>query len=202
MGLIIEILFLGIVLIILFTHINLKNIYKNLSSIKNEYDLSGFEIARSISSKYSKEEPHIIKKNGKYLDHYNAERNVIKLSSEVFDGTDMYAATIALNVAMETDKDNKLAVVHKLSSFIVLASYIIIVISACMNNYNAIHFGLALFIVAFAIELLFNLHNELDGDLEEFIKKEKLIKPYEENKTLMLYINIARLPYSFISNFK
>ena len=172
--------------------------------------LSGFEVARIISSKLALEEPHIIKKNGNFLDHYNYERNVIKLSPEVFDGTDIYAAIIALNIALETAPERKnVAIGHKFNSFIIISSYLILIIGAFLNKANIIHFGLILFIIALIIEiLLLNLfgHNEEEvNKIYDAIKKENIIRPFDENKDnmlLLMLINIARLPYSFINYFR
>ena len=108
---------------------------KDLVNTKLDSNLSGFEIARNISSKYQKEELHIIKKNGKFLDHYNSERKVIKLSPEVFDGTDKYAFYVALNVALTTNSaKNSQCELLKITRFLVISSYIIIIIGSFINN--------------------------------------------------------------------
>ncbi len=189
-------------------NINIRNMYRKLSQEKNELNLSGFEIARKISNKISKEEPHIIKKNGRYLDYYDSNRNVIKLSTEVFDGTDMYAAIVAINTALETDTSKiKVAKRHRFSSFLILTSYSMIILGSLLNNGGIIHFGFILFILAFIIEiLLLNCFSKTEiKKLFELIKKEKVIKLNEkrkENIIFMLSLNIARLPYGFINYFK
>ena len=101
MGLIIEIAFLITLGIIILVNLGLLKLRKELRKVENESKLSGMEIARIISSKFCDSDPHIIKKKGLFLDHYNSNRNVIKLSPEVFDGTDMYSSSVAINVALE-----------------------------------------------------------------------------------------------------
>ncbi len=210
MALIIEILFIIALLFILIANYIIRVMAKDLKKEPNKTNLSGFEVARIISSKLALEEPHIIKKNGNFLDHYNYERNVIKLSPEVFDGTDIYAAIIALNIALETAPERKnVAIGHKFNSFIIISSYLILIIGAFLNKANIIHFGLILFIIALIIEiLLLNLfgHNEEEvNKIYDAIKKENIIRPFDENKDnmlLLMLINIARLPYSFINYFR
>ncbi len=210
MNLLIEILFIIVLLIIVISNFIVRNLAKELKNVPNKTKLSGFEIAKKISEKVSSNPPHIIKKKGKYLDHYNYERNVIKLSPEVFDGTDIYAGIIALNIALETDNQkNKIAYFHKFTSFMVILSYLIIVIGALLNNSNIIHFSFIIFILAFLIEAIFmNQYGKTEEDLEEtskFIKTEKILEPYEEikeNTIILLLINIATLPYRFINYFR
>ena len=210
MGIIIDIIFIIIVGLIILINLLFRSVVKTTKNIKNEANLSGFEIARKVSTKFCQEEPHIIKKSGKYLDHYNKDRNVIKLSPDVFDGETIYAGVTAFNVALETDPERKnVAVGHKINSFLVIASYLFIILGAFANNILVIRLGLVLFILTCIIEFvlissLFKSDEELNK-LYEFIKKEKLIKPVESYKDyclLLILSKLATLPYSFINYFR
>ena len=210
MGIIIDIIFIIVVGLIILINLLFRSVVKTTKNMKNEANLSGFEIARKVSSKFCKEEPHIIKKNGKYLDHYNKDRNVIKLSPDVFDGETIYAGVTAFNVALETDPERKNVVVgHKINSFLVIASYLFIILGAFANNILVIRLGLVLFILTCIIEFvlissLFKSDEELNK-LYEFIKKEKLIKPVESYKDyclLLILSKLATLPYNFINYFR
>lgn len=205
MGLIIEIVFLITLGLIILINLGLLKFKKELRQIENESKLSGMEIARIISSKYCAEEPHIIKKKGLFLDHYNSNRNVIKLSPEVFDGTDMYASMIAINVALDT-KNEKIARGNYFATFVVLVSYILIVLGAFLNNSNIINFGLIVFVLAFILVFCINTTYNKKDEIFKMIKKEKILKPFdeevEENLVLASLIVIARLPYGFINYFR
>ena len=210
MGIIIDIIFIIVVGLIILINLLFRSVAKTTKNMKNEANLSGFEIARKVSSKFCQEEPHIIKKSGKYLDYYNKDRNVIKLSPDVFDGEDIYAGVTAFNVALETDPERKnVAVGHKLNSFLVIASYLFIILGAFANNILVIRLGLVLFILTCIIEFvlissLFKSEEELNK-LYEFIKKEKLIKPvesYKDYNLLLILSKLATLPYSFINYFR
>ena len=210
MGIIIDIIFIIVVGLIILINLLFRSVVKTTKNIKNEANLSGFEIARKVSTKFCQEEPHIIKKSGKYLDYYNKDRNVIKLSPDVFDGEDIYAGVTAFNVALETDPERKnVAVGHKINSFLVIASYLFIILGAFANNILVIRLGLVLFILTCIIEFvlissLFKSDEELNK-LYEFIKKEKLIKPvesYKDYNLLLILSKLATLPYSFINYFR
>ncbi len=205
MELIIEIIFLLLVIAIFIISIRLRQLREAMQKMENEYQLSGFEVAQMISSKYCNNEVHIIKKPGKFVDHYNETRKVIKLSPEVFDGTDLYAGTISLYHALETHKTKtKFLKMHQFCSFIILASYALILIGAFLNNSSIIHFGLITFIVGYFLETYILLTNENEdlNELETFIKKKKLIKPFEANYNLYIFHKLAMLPISFLNYFK
>lgn len=205
MGLIIEIVFLITLGLILLVNLGLLKLRKELKQIENESKLSGMEIARIISSKYCEEEPHIIKKKGLFLDHYNNNRNVIKLSPEVFDGTDMYASAIAINVALET-KEEKISRGNYFATFIVLVSYVLIILGAFLNNSNIINFGLIVFVLAFILVFCINTTYNKKDEIFKMLKEEKIIKivdeEIEENLILASLIVVARLPYGFINYFR
>ena len=207
---IIDILFVIVLILLVLINIFIRSVAQTTKDLKNKANLSGFEIARKLSSAFCEEEPHIIKKNGKYLDHYNKERNVIKLSPDVFDGEDVYAGVVAINTALETDPNRKnISLARKMNAFLVLISYVFIILGSITHNTLIIRLGTLIFILAFIIEFillasLFKSKEELDK-LYEQIEKERLIKPIENYKKYCLLISltkIATMPYSFINYFR
>ena len=207
---IIDILFVIVLILLVLINIFIRIVAQTTKELKNKANLSGFEIARKLSSTFCEEEPHIIKKNGKYLDHYNKERNVIKLSPDVFDGEDVYAGVVAINTALETDPNRKnISLTRKMNAFLVLISYVFIILGSITHNILIIRIGTLIFILAFIIEFillasLFKSKEELDK-LYEQIEKERLIKPIENYKKYCLLISltkIATMPYSFINYFR
>lgn len=207
---IIDILFIIVLILLVLINIFIRSVAQTTKELKNKANLSGFEIARKLSSTFCEEEPHIIKKNGKYLDHYNKERNVIKLSPDVFDGEDVYAGVVAINTTLETDPNRKnISLARKMNAFLVLISYVFIILGSITHNTLIIRIGTLIFILAFIIEFillasLFKSKEELDK-LYEQIEKERLIKPIENYKKYCLLISltkIATMPYSFINYFR
>lgn len=203
MSLIIEIIFIIVLLFIVILNIRLRSIYKELKNIPNEKSISGFEIIRTLSNN----EPHIIKKKGMFLDYYDSDRNTIKLSDSVFDGEDIYASLVATNISYETT-DISFIKSNKLSSIMILISYIIIILGAFLSNTNIINFGLILFVLAFIYELyiLSNLNNNEEyNKLIDKIKKNKLILKEQSKNDFIIIITLTRLatlPYSFVKYFR
>ncbi len=164
------------------------------------------EIARIVSSKYCEKEPHIIKKDGLFLDHYNINRNVIKLSPEVFDGTNMYSSIIAIIIAMEKNNEKK-ARENYYIALIMPVAYILIILGAFLNNFSIINLGLIIFILTFILSLTVNTTPNKNDGILKIIKKEKIIEPFdsnniERNMVLLRVLVLARLPYEFINYFR
>ena len=206
MGLIIEIAFLIALGIIIIINLYLLKLRKELKQIENESNLSGMEIARIVSSKYCEKEPHIIKKDGLFLDHYNINRNVIKLSPEVFDGTNMYSSIIAIIIAMEKNNEKK-ARENYYIALIMPVAYILIILGAFLNNFSIINLGLIIFILTFILSLTVNTIPNKNDEILKIIKKEKIIEPFdsnniERNMVLLRVLVLARLPYEFINYFR
>lgn len=206
MGLIIEIAFLIALGIIIIINLYLLKLRKELKQIENESNLSGMEIARIVSSKYCEKEPHIIKKDCLFLDHYNINRNVIKLSPEVFDGTNMYSSIIAIIIAMEKNNEKK-ARENYYIALIMPVAYILIILGAFLNNFSIINLGLIIFILTFILSLTVNTTPNKNDGILKIIKKEKIIEPFdsnniERNMVLLRVLVLARLPYEFINYFR
>ena len=206
MGLIIEIIFGIVFIIIILANIKLYSTKKNLTKIVNPLNLSGFEVVRNICNAKNNEDIHIIKKQGSLANYYNYERNVMKLSSDVFDGENAYATTISSILAIETTKP-KDCQTHKFTAFLVMLSYLIIILGAILNNGLFFHIGMIIFIIAFGLEVLTLTTMIKDSELNEifnFLKKVKVIpndKEYITNIKNLLNLYIARLPYHFLEFF-
>lgn len=207
---IIDVLFIILVGLLILVNMLFRSVVKTTKEIPNGTGLSGAEIARKVTALFCEEDPHIIKKSGKYLDHYNKERNTIKLSPDVFDGENVYAATTAINIALETDPTKKqVPIYRRLNSYLVLISYIIIFIGAFLNNSFTLRFGLFLVILSFIIEVilmvaLFQTEVEFKEKMEK-IAKEEVIRPadeYENNFLLLAISRLATFPYNFINYFR
>ena len=207
---IIDILFIIVLILLVLINILIRTVAETTKELKNKANLSGFEIARKLTSVYCEEEPHIIKKNGKYLDHYNKERNVIKLSPDVFDGENAYAGIIAINTALEADPNRKnISLARKINAFLVLISYVLIILGSITHHIFTIRLGTLIFILAFIIEIilltsLFKSKEELEKLCKQ-IEKEHLMKPIENYKKYCLLISlikVATMPYSFINYFR
>ncbi len=210
MSTIIEITFVTLVLIIVLANLVLLNYQKKYEKITNETNLSGFEIVCLITNNFTHKEPHIIKKrNWPNLDYYDNERNVVKLSPNVFDDQNLYASLMAYNVSLETLSSNiKINFMKKLVNFLILIFYFLLIIGALANNYAILNLSFILFIITFLINLIYIslfLNNiKTNNELTEFLNKEPLIKPKDHlanYSSLFILVTMAKLPYNFLTYF-
>jgi len=206
MGLIIEIIFLLLVIVTIIANIYVRETFKRTSKIENAKNITGFEVTKELITEFCPKEPHIIKKNGKFLDFYDLERNVIKLSPTTFDDISLYANIMGYLTALEAIKP-QIAKNNKINVFLILFSYLTIAIGAILNNFHIIHVGIIIFILAFIYRIyIINMISKLSKDRLAYnlLKRKKLMKPeaLEINLLPVLTIYIARLPYDFINYFR
>ncbi len=72
-----------------------KSAYQNYSKIRNMRGLTGFQVARQILDKNGLSNVMIESAQGVLSDHYDPRRNVVRLSSGVYNGNSVAAAAIA-----------------------------------------------------------------------------------------------------------
>lgn len=70
-------------------------------------DASGLFVAKDILNKNDYGTLYVTKVNGKYNDHYDIERNVIRLSEEVYDESNMGSLVVGLYQALNAIFYNK-----------------------------------------------------------------------------------------------
>ena len=84
-----------------------------------------------------------------------------------------------------------------------------IIIGSIANHMLLIRLGMILFVIAYVIEFallakILGTEEEVE-ELHNYIKKEKLIKPFEDYEEEALILSLARLatfPYNFIVYFR
>ena len=90
------IMFLAIIFIPIIAQINISINYKKYKNMENKNKISGFEVARKILDANGLSNIYIFEKPDSNLsDHYDPNRKVIKLSTDVFHGQTIAAASIA-----------------------------------------------------------------------------------------------------------
>ena len=102
------IFYIVIVIYSLIYHLRTLINYKKNRKIKIK-DGSGLFVAKEILNKNNIGTLYVTKINSKYKDHYNIGRNVIKLSSEVYDEENLASLTIAFYLVIKAlvFQDNK-----------------------------------------------------------------------------------------------
>ncbi|MBQ6547158.1 MAG: zinc metallopeptidase [Bacilli bacterium] len=69
--------------------------YNQYSEIKNSKGITGVEVAQEILKKNGLEKVYVVETQGYLSDHFDPTANVVRLSSDVFHGNSIAAASIA-----------------------------------------------------------------------------------------------------------
>ena len=69
--------------------------YNKYSQVKNSKGITGMEVAQEILKKNGLEKVYVVETQGYLTDHFDPTANVVRLSSQVFHGDSIAAASIA-----------------------------------------------------------------------------------------------------------
>lgn len=102
------ILYLLILIIPAIAQVNITTTYSRYKSIKNKKSLTGFEVARRILDENGLSDMYVVEVRGNLTDHYDSSQKVVRLSTEVFHGDSLAAASIAAHECGHAiqDKEN------------------------------------------------------------------------------------------------
>lgn len=90
-----EILLITGFLISLFAQLFISISYSKYKRVGNRKKISGFETARKILDDNGLKDVYVTETKGNLTDHYDPNRKVIRLSTEIFHGTTIAASSVA-----------------------------------------------------------------------------------------------------------
>ena len=189
-------IFLGILIIPISAQLYINTNYKKYSNIKNNKNLSGFEVARQILDKNGLQDIHIIETTGTLTDHYDPKRKVIRLSHNIFHGTSIASSAIAAHECGHAIQDKNKYIfmnirhfIYPLVNFSSKIAYIILLIGFLTSIYDMVYLGIFLTSFGILFQLITlpvefnassNAKNELKSlsilDKEELYGAEQMLK--------------------------
>lgn len=86
---------LGILILPLLAQFYINYTYKKYLKQESRKNLSGFEVARKILDSNGLNDIHIVSTPGMLTDHYDPSRNVIRLSTDIFDKNTVSSVSVA-----------------------------------------------------------------------------------------------------------
>ena len=100
-------MFLGII-ITLIAQIFVSSSYSKYKKVRNKNGLTGFEVARKILDENGLQDIHIVEIKGNLTDHYDPSRKVVRLSTEIFNGSSIASTSVAAHECGHAiqDKEN------------------------------------------------------------------------------------------------
>lgn len=187
--------------ITLVAQINVSVNYRKYKKVENICKKSGVEIALEILKEHDLDDIYVIETKGRLSDHYDPSNNVIRLSSDVFNGDSIAAASIAAHEvghAIQYKEGNTLIKIRsKLLPFINLSSslgYIVIAIGL-LGYIQLFYLGIALISMILLFQLL-TLPVEFDASSKALDNLEKMqILNNEELDNSKKVLRAAALTY-------
>lgn len=174
-----SLMFLGII-ITLIAQIFVSSSYSKYKKIKNKNGLTGFEVARKILDENGLENIHIVEIKGNLTDHYDPSRKVVRLSTEIFNGSSIASTSVAAHecghAIQDKDNYNFMRIRSKLVPIVNLSSklgYLAIFIGFIFSLFDLAIFGIVLLLAMLLFELV-TLPVEFDASKRATIQIEKL----------------------------
>lgn len=189
-------------IITLMAQIYVSSSYSKYKMVKNKNRMTGFEVARKILDENGLQDIHIVEIKGNLTDHYDPSRKVVRLSSDIFNGSSIASTSVAAHEcghAIQDKEDYKFMKMRsKLVPIVNLSSklgYFAIFIGFIFGLLDLAIFGIVLLISILLFELI-TLPVEFDASNKagKQINKLKLLEGKEKNQSKTM-LNAAALTY-------
>lgn len=177
-------------IITLMAQIYVSSSYSKYKMVKNKNRMTGFEVARKILDENGLQDIHIVEIKGNLTDHYDPSRKVVRLSSDIFNGSSIASTSVAAHEcghAIQDKEDYKFMKMRsKLVPIVNLSSklgYFAIFIGFIFGLLDLAIFGIVLLISILLFELI-TLPVEFDASNKagKQINKLKLLEGKEKVK--------------------
>lgn len=159
--------------------------YSKYRKVKVKNDITGFDVARTILDSYGLNNIYVTETKGVLSDHYDSSRKVVRLSTDVFHGTDIASYSVAAHEVGHAIQDKVnysfmrfRSMMFPIVNFSSYAGYIAILIGVIFGQLQIIWLGIGLEIIILLFQLV-TLPVEFDASkraLEELEKHSILTK--------------------------
>ncbi len=162
--------------------------YNKCKKITNDHNLTGFEVARKILDNQGLKDIYIVEVKGNLTDHYDANRQVVRLSKDIFHGKSVASIAVAAHECGHAIQDKEGYKFMQFRSFIypivnigTSISYFIIMLGILFQSLNLVEIGIALVSLGLLFQII-TLPVEINASkrAKELIKELHLAKSDEE----------------------
>ena len=176
--------------------------YKKYKKINTKSGLQGFEVARRILDSNGLTNIDIVETKGELTDHYDPERKVVRLSSDIYHGATIASSSVAAHECGHAVQDKEgyfflrlRASLIPLVNFSSKAGYIALMIGLLFGWLELAWFGIFLELAILFFQLI-TLPVEFDASRRaaEFLKREALVEKGEQEGSKKM-LNAAAMTY-------
>lgn len=184
------------ILITTLSQIFISLAYSKYKKILNNKDLSGYDVARKILDSNNLDNIMILETRGNLTDHYDPQRKVIKLSTDIYHGSSIAGAAVAAHECGHAIQDKMKYTPMRIRSTLVpfvnictRIGYLAIVIGIIFS-YTLIEVGIVLLLSMLVFQLI-TLPVEFNASHRAIKELERLNLIDEEEKSSAKNILIA-----------
>lgn len=143
--------------------------YNRFKKVRNDFGLTGFDVAKKILEVNGLEKLYVVETQGKLTDHYDSSRKTIRLSSEVYHEESIAALAIAAHECGHALQDKEgyfflrlRAMIYPVVSIGTKFAYVLLIIGFLFELMNMIIVAIALYGLGLVFQLI-TLPVELDA---------------------------------------
>lgn len=158
----------------------INSTYSKYKGVENKKKLSGSEAARKILDKHGLNDIYIVETKGNLTDHYDPNRKVIRLSTDVFHKESIASVAVAAHECGHAIQDKENYTFLRIRAFLVpivnfasYAGYIAIVLGLLMSMLNLVWLGIIFEVVILVFQLV-TLPVEFDASKRALKEVEEL----------------------------
>jgi uncharacterized protein len=196
------ILVLIIILVPAIAQIKVSSNYNCYKKINNSNNMTGKDVARKILDNNGLEEVEIEEVGGNLTDHYDSEDKVVRLSSDIYNGTSIASTAVAAHECGHAIQDKEgysflrfRSMIFPIVNVATSISYWIIFIGFLLELINMVYVGI--FLTSFGLFFqVITLPVEFDASkrAENILNEYDIVKT-NENEGIKMMLNSAAMTY-------
>ncbi len=135
--------------------------YNRFKKVRNDFGLTGFDVAKKILEVNGLEKLYVVETQGKLTDHYDSSRKTIRLSSEVYHEESIAALAIAAHECGHALQDKEgyfflrlRAMIYPMVSIGTKFAYVLLIIGFLFELMNMIIVAIALYGLGLVFQLI------------------------------------------------
>ena len=135
--------------------------YNRFKKVRNDFGLTGFDVAKKILEVNGLEKLYVVETQGKLTDHYDSSRKTIRLSSEVYHEESIAALALAAHECGHALQDKEgyfflrlRAMIYPVVSVGTKLAYILLVIGFLFEHANMIFAAILLYGLGLVFQLI------------------------------------------------
>ena len=156
-------------IVVMYSQIKVSSTYSKYKKVKCKRDINGAEAARLILEANGLSNIYVVEIKGDLMDHYDPNRKVVKLSTDIFHGNSIASISVAAHECGHAIQDKEGYTFMRIRSmmipivnFVSYAGYFVLLVSIIASAFDYLLIGILLVISSLAFQVI-TLPVEIDA---------------------------------------